>query len=117
MGLKHEQPPTLPRLRYRLEDGICVRVTDLGTGEEFFGAAAASMHDAKRGRDRIALEAMVVILEHMPDYEECRLDVGDTVVFGLPVDRADEIGPALAYDLAGACLNEIAEGRLTAVWA
>ena len=113
------EPQSLPRLRYEVdnETRVCLRVINLDGGQVFYGVAAAAEWSAKLGRDRIALEALSVIREHMPDYDETRLDVGDMVVFGLPVDQADAIGPALAYDMAGACLEALAEGRLAVVWA
>lgn len=114
------EPQAEPRLRYDVEregDGWrAVLVTGIDTGETWSGPEAQALWAQKRANDAVALAAAAVLRVVMPEVEERRLDVGGMVVFGLPVEFADEVGPPLAYDMAGACLDALADGVLAVVW-
>jgi hypothetical protein len=111
------EPAAEPRLRYEadpLGDGWqVVAVTHCVSGQVWAGAEAQALWDAKRDRDAVAVQAVTALAGIIPDFYERRLDVGGVVVFGLPVEHADQHG-----DTVAAALSQIAAGdRLAAVWA
>lgn len=121
MAQTFEHSSAVPRLRFEAvkENGqwFATKATNLDTGETFLGAEAAILWEAKRTRDLIAVAAIEAVRTVMPEVDELRADIGETVVFGLPSDQADEFGQDVADAIVAALPEAVQEGRLAAVWA
>lgn len=112
------EPSAQPPILYDVADDGTVRsAVRRDTGERYTGAVAAALWKRQRAVDAVALVAWRVISAELPDAPERRLDVGGSVVFGLPGELAADHGEAIAQALNAVCPDAIAESRLAVVWA
>lgn len=116
----------------RAEDGTRTPVAYSVNGGPWITTPALveAVTNALFERDAIYARAMQTIAPHLPPPDEDgrevlatrRLDVDDAVVIGLsavglPEEDLLQIGAAISAALLAACADELAAGRLSAIWA